>query len=566
MVDSAMERLGLTFRGTFGLLALAIFFPAARAELVASYSFDVDLNDGSVKGNDLLISSGSPAITAVADEVRVGTGALDLDQSGTEEHLLFGEAIRFDPTDSWSVAWWGKRSRAALDSQGMIVGTTADSFNFIWTPDNSSVVRGLRVRDGSGASIDFGDLVDDHAYHHWAVVYDGTGQVAVWRDNVPLGSRSFPGDLLMTHVGAGTATIKNSFFGQIDELRIYDEAITAATISELFTREDDPAPVRRIEVILLGGQSNADGRALPSALPTSPVNLQEAQSGIDLYDPEAGGLTTLRPLSRFGPEITLGRRLSRELARDPSVRLALFKSARGGTDLASDWQPGGDGTTAGDGPEYRTFQQVVADGRNALAAAYPDASIKVRGMLWVQGERDAKTNQAAKYKANLTAFIADVRLTYGADLGVVISRLSDGQTNIGASDLTAIREAQTAVAAAHPRTALLNTDGFGMQADELHFNAPGQQALGDQAAIELLNFHPFLVAPSLSRQGDDTVQVSLEDVFQDFVYTLQTNTTLEPGGWIDVESKVALGNEMAFSLSPQAEEEGLFFRIARAKP
>ena len=97
----------------------------------------------------------------------------------------------------------------------------------------------------------------------------------------------------------------------------------------------------------------------------------------------------------------------------------------GGTDLYIDWVAGGDATTTGDGPRYVSFQSVVSNGLAALAAAYPNAAIETKGMLWVQGERDAGTAEAANYEANLTAFIADMRLTYGSDLWFVVSRLSE---------------------------------------------------------------------------------------------------------------------------------------------
>ena len=108
-------------------------------------------------------------------------------------------------------------------------------------------MEGLRLRNSTGTSADYDGIVDDSTYHHWAVVYNGAGSVEVWRDNISLGSKSFPGNITMTHVGAGTATINNSFFGQIDELHIFDEAINAAKVNELFTA-GDPEPHELIRV------------------------------------------------------------------------------------------------------------------------------------------------------------------------------------------------------------------------------------------------------------------------------------------------------------------------------
>ena len=134
------------------------------------------------------------------------------------------------------MAWWGKRATSSLAAQGMVAGTITDSNDFVWTPSNPAVgsVEGLRLRDSAAASTDYDGIVDDNAFHHWAVVYNGAGSVEVWRDNVSLGSKAFTGNISMTHVGAGTASQTNSFFGQIDELYVYDGAINAAKVGELF--------------------------------------------------------------------------------------------------------------------------------------------------------------------------------------------------------------------------------------------------------------------------------------------------------------------------------------------
>lgn len=192
--------------------------------------------------------------------MKFGSGALNLDQSGTEEYLTFTNEFNFDGSSAWSMSWWGKRSASALGSQGMITGTTGSSNDFVWTPDNPSVVQGLRLRDSSGTSLDYGGIVDDNAYHHWAVSYDGSGQVTVWRDNSVLGGgpAAFSGDILMQVVGAGTASKNNSFYGQIDELYIFDETIDSTIVGNLFNSNTIPEPGSLVLLglggLLLGGR------------------------------------------------------------------------------------------------------------------------------------------------------------------------------------------------------------------------------------------------------------------------------------------------------------------------
>jgi hypothetical protein len=71
----------------------------------------------------------------------------------------------------------------------------------------------------------------------------------------------------------------------------------------------------------------------------------------------------------------------------------------------------------------------VADGLAALTTA--GHTYEIIGMLWTQGERDARIGRTtAEYEADLIEFIADIRTRYGANLPFFLNRLSTGQTDI----------------------------------------------------------------------------------------------------------------------------------------
>ncbi len=271
-------------------------------------------------------------------------------------------------------------------------------------------------------------------------------------------------------------------------------------------------PAATLHVYLIGGQSNADGRGLNAGLPTNPVNLQAPQNDIPFYYRSPGYNTgvysTLRPGSAgspapangaFGPEITFGRTLADWTATNlPGDRIAIIKYARGGTSLFEDWKAGGTATTTGDGSDYQIFQAVVANGLAALNGdpALADFTIQLSGMVWVQGESDVVSQganaSATNYGANLTDFIVDLRLTYGADLPFTFSRLSDNQTayttpaNLAAFNL--VRAGQSAVDNAIANTFLINTDpaAFAVGSDNIHFTAAGQIALGNAFAESVI--------------------------------------------------------------------------------
>jgi hypothetical protein len=266
-----------------------------------------------------------------------------------------------------------------------------------------------------------------------------------------------------------------------------------------------------IRVILVGGQSNADGRADGNKLPTSPINYQAIQKNVPFFyyiygsatnaDGTLGTLTTLRPGATqfpdagFGPEIGLGYDLSRMLESTPNTRLAIIKYAKGGSSLHTDWKAGGDATPAGDGPHYQTFQQVVTKGLAQLRTTYPNATVQLSGMIWVQGETDIDggEKQVAGYEKNLTDFIDDLRATFSPSLPFVFSRISDNQTVYSDpsashySDYLTLRAAQESVANTLPAVEMIDTDSeeFIMKSDHLHFGPLGQLALGQAFAAKL---------------------------------------------------------------------------------
>lgn len=261
-----------------------------------------------------------------------------------------------------------------------------------------------------------------------------------------------------------------------------------------------------LRVVLIGGQSNADGRAPGSGLPTAPVNLQVPQANVPFYyhtngsatngDGTLGTLTTLRPgatetpAGGFGPEVKLGYDLSHAFEHQPGTRLVIIKYAKGGSSLHTDWKAGGNATTTNDGNFYKTFQRVVTDGLAKLRATYPADTIKLAGMVWVQGESDIVSSaaNAAAYGANLTHFISDVRQTFDPTLPFFFSRISNQQTAYTANaNYTTVRAGQASVAANVAGAYMIDIDGpaFAVNADNIHFSATGQQSLGAGFAAKM---------------------------------------------------------------------------------
>lgn len=250
------------------------------------------------------------------------------------------------------------------------------------------------------------------------------------------------------------------------------------------SRSDELPPITRVRVFIVCGQSNALGRA-PAKLISEPY-----RGRLDDVDYSPGGKNVLIALgpasSQFGPEITLGRDLRSAFASESGTRIAIIKHAAGGTSLIHNWRADGTADSVKDGNLYAGMQKHVAEAFEALKAKYPDAKIAIDGVLWVQGESDTAGARPAYYAKNLETFVKDIRETFGPDVRFVISRFSNSQVGYGVKQREIIRAAQEKVAAGNKLNAFIDTDGFGVLQDTMHFSEKGQESIGKAAAAEFV--------------------------------------------------------------------------------
>src|SRR5687768_44107 len=173
-----------------------------------------------------------------------------------------------------------------------------------------------------------------------------------------------------------------------------------------------------IDVFILAGQSNMEGRAHRRDLPP---DLNRAQSEILFwFDTSWGQLqpgSSRRPAppDGFGPELSFGRTLAMDLSRRTAV--ALIKHGVGGTSLAEDWRPDGGEQTV------RLLQKVRA---GVVELERRSFESRLVAFVWMQGERDAGTKaQAAAYEERLREFVRHIRGELRApDLPFVIGRIT----------------------------------------------------------------------------------------------------------------------------------------------
>ena len=243
-----------------------------------------------------------------------------------------------------------------------------------------------------------------------------------------------------------------------------------------------------LDVYVLAGQSNMSGWGEVTQLVPP---LSEPQADV-LYHVAGGGFGLLRPTQDdFGPELSFGR----TLADHSPAPLGIVKHALGSTSLAVDWEP-----RVGE-----LYLQLVS--RVNHARTYWQGlgfEPRIAGILWMQGEQDAKFAELAEsYAAHWVEFLAALRDDLqAADAPALVGVIRGADFRYR----DVVRAAQRAVGglgiAAYP----IETDDL-TTVEGLHFDTAAQLTLGRRFATAMLGARSD--APG-DANGDG--QVGIEDL------------------------------------------------------
>lgn len=232
-------------------------------------------------------------------------------------------------------------------------------------------------------------------------------------------------------------------------------------------------------VFILAGQSNMEGYGNSSELSDThkalPPNVTYLKNG---------QLSDFTAHERFGPEVGFAHEMSRHF---PQQSITLIKFAVGGTSLLA-WAPQwleenaeltGNG---GAGPLYERLFGFIAqvDSNNAADFA---------GVLWMQGERDARfANVGSQYADNFRGLIEQIRLDLGRpDLPFFYGQVNPPVQRYPA--VTEVRQAQSDSQRMISGLKMVLTDGLSKLEDNLHYDTEGQLELGRRFAEAYLNFN-----------------------------------------------------------------------------
>ncbi|HSA74359.1 MAG TPA: LamG-like jellyroll fold domain-containing protein, partial [Nitrososphaeraceae archaeon] len=145
----------------------------------------------------------------------------------------------------FSVAAWFKTS-TDYDSNAFIVNKAGASENLnygIWMTNAEKVRAGFETSSGNAIFATSPLSYSDGKWHYAVVTFDGT-TVTLYLDGIPVGTRAASGTPDSggeepIRMGANSDALANFFIGNVDEVRVWNTALTAQQVTDAYTGKFD---------------------------------------------------------------------------------------------------------------------------------------------------------------------------------------------------------------------------------------------------------------------------------------------------------------------------------------
>jgi arabinan endo-1,5-alpha-L-arabinosidase len=222
-----------------GLAALLLSAPL-HAAVYAHYSFDTDYSDSSGNSRNGTLTDvgtiGNSGITSTVGSYVFGGGAVNF--SADRDYVDLGAMSTFGSGNPYTFSFWARKTAGDTGQAAdydMVIGDRGSSNFFIALNDVTG--SGLRWRSSSSATERQADFTaaKDYAWHHYAIVASGT-TITLYVDGqlVTTATGKMTGFQWNTIGEAYPNTQDFDFNGQIDEMWIFNEALDATAISNLY--------------------------------------------------------------------------------------------------------------------------------------------------------------------------------------------------------------------------------------------------------------------------------------------------------------------------------------------
>ena len=241
----------------------------------------------------------------------------------------------------------------------------------------------------------------------------------------------------------------------------------------------------KAKVFILSGQSNMSGggHVVADGLRFDPAVGDKVQiwDASDAWNKRGilGKWTSLNELQAMkkemradmiGPEFGFAKAMS---GLYPADEIHLIKVSKGGTPIDW-WLPSANGKANG-------HTHLLENLRNALGKI--EGNYEIMGMLWMQGESDAKNQADAEaYQTKLEQFIALMRKETGKPempfvIGKISSRILESK-KFKMPFVKIVQSGQEAVTKTDKHAFAIDTDDLSQRDDFVHFDQEGQMGLG----------------------------------------------------------------------------------------
>jgi hypothetical protein len=222
-----------------GMISLS--WSSADPSVLLAYNFEGvsgnSVSDVSGNGNTGILENG--AITDLATDTRFGTV---LDVAPPSGNVNLGP-VDIEGSELTISLWMNANSFAIKDARlfSKAVGTAEnDHYYMLSTYSGSRVLRfRLKTTEGGTSTLISNGILTTNQWIHVAVTYDGA-EMRIYQDGILVGSLAKSGNLVTapsvdTWLGDNPTGVK-TFDGQLDELRIYNRALSVSEIQDEMSR------------------------------------------------------------------------------------------------------------------------------------------------------------------------------------------------------------------------------------------------------------------------------------------------------------------------------------------